>query len=365
MKRSKTAQIQLIVGLLSAVAFACSKDEDYNPSPRSDLEGVMVTVPAGVFVRGSAAGLDIENPMDDITISSAFQLSATEVTNKAFCDFLNRNSVGADGKMQTQRNGAQVVVGNSAAEREGKCPWGVEYANSRWQPVLGYEYYPVIYVTWFGADEYCRWAGGRLPTEAEWEWAAGYSGFKKQDNPAVDSTYRYAGFNAWGQLHNYAWYNENSGGRSRPVGTKKPNPLGLYDMLGNVNEWCDDWFGHTEYQRNRDSATAYAHRIAGDVSTSDPAYVAAMKAAPSFIDPKGADSAKVVYNKQNPPREGVVYTTGDYYPYTRGARKVFRGGSYVEVNTSGTEGTHRASYRGHMLPGVFWNSYGFRVAKDL
>jgi formylglycine-generating enzyme required for sulfatase activity len=363
MKSIRTIQIQVITGLLGIVIFACSKDEESNPSPRSDLEGVMVNVPAGVFVRGSVAGLSNENPTDDITITQAFQLSATEVTNKEFCKFLNENSVGADGQMQTQRNGPQVLVGNSATEREGKFPWGVEYVNNQWQPAPGYDYYPVIYVTWFGADEYCRWAGGRLPTEAEWEWAAGYSGLKKTTSPNVDSTYRYAGFNVWGSLGAYAWYNENSGGRSRPVGTKKPNPLGLYDMLGNVNEWCADWFGHLEYQRNRDSATMYAQRtVDSGVSSSDAAYIAAMKQSLSFVDPHGPDSANVVYNKANS-NPNRVYTTGDYYPYTRGSRRIFRGGSYVEVNTSGTEGTHRVSYRGHMLPNKFWNSYGFRVAK--
>lgn len=72
----------------------------------------------------------------------------------------------------------------------------------------------------------------RLPTEAEWEYAA--CGGK------ASKGYKFAGSN---QLYNVAWYNENSGGTTHPVGTRAPNELGLYDMSGNVFEWCQDWFG--------------------------------------------------------------------------------------------------------------------------
>jgi formylglycine-generating enzyme required for sulfatase activity len=354
------------LALLCVAIVGCSKEEDdANPTPRADLEGTFVSVPAGRFVRGSAAGLDIERPMDTIRITNPFQLSATEVTNQAFSAFLNEVGVGEDGKL----NGA-LYVSNSATERSGKFPWGVEYAGGRWQPVAGYEYYPAIYVSWYGANAYCKQAGGRLPTEAEWEWAAGYvgNGLKKQNNPTVDSTTRYTGFEVWGSLGEYAWYNENSRGRSRPVGTKRANPLGLYDMLGNANEWCADWFESDYYQKGSDSASMAARTaafIATDTTSGDAyntAYVAARATAKWLVDPTGADSANVIYNKQN--IGAGPFTTGDYYPFERGARKVFRGGSYVEVQTSGVQGTHRVSYRGHMMPTKTWNSYGFRVAKD-
>jgi formylglycine-generating enzyme required for sulfatase activity len=357
--------LQAIVLLCMAFA-GCSKDDEdeANPSPRSDLEGKFVAVPAGRFVRGSAAGLDIERPLDTISVTTAFQLSVTEVTNKAFSDFLNAVGVGEDGRL----NG-RLYVSNSTTEREGKYRWGVEYVGSAWQPVAGYDYYPAIYVSWYGANAYCKWAGGRLPTEAEWEWAAGWTGLKKRQAPAIDSTSRYAGFDVWGSLGSYAWYNENSKGHSRPVGTKQPNPLGLYDMLGNVNEWCADWFGHDYYQKSSDSSSRFARQEAAIVADTtagdayDAAYIAARATAKWLIDPKGPDSALVIYDKKNN-IASMQYTTGDYYPYRSGARKVFRGGSYVEVQTSGTEGTHRVSYRGHMQPAMTWNSYGFRMAKD-
>ncbi len=86
--------------------------------------------------------------------------------------------------------------------------------------------HPVVNVSWDDTVAYCKWAGDRLPTEAEWEYAA-------LAGSSVDP---------YGPLDEVAWYTENSNGTTHPVEQKKPNAWGLYDTLGNVWEWCDDYY---------------------------------------------------------------------------------------------------------------------------
>jgi formylglycine-generating enzyme required for sulfatase activity len=91
--------------------------------------------------------------------------------------------------------------------------------------------YPAVGFDWYEAKEYCQWCCGRLPTEAEWEFAAhgGTAG------------------PLYGPLDEIAWYDKNSGDIPRSLKTKKPNAFGLYDIIGNVWQWCEDWYDFNYY----------------------------------------------------------------------------------------------------------------------
>ncbi len=126
-------------------------------------------------------------------------------------------------------------------------------AQALWKTVMGEENNPSFFqgnkrpvetVSWEDAQTFLQklneltGKGYRLPTEAEWEYAA--RGGKKSRG------YKYAGGN---KLKEVGWYHENSHGETKAVGQKKPNELGLYDMSGNVYEWCQDWFGKSYYEQ--------------------------------------------------------------------------------------------------------------------
>ena len=120
-----------------------------------------------------------------------------------------------------------------------------EVTQSLWKAVMGYNpsYYkgddlPVENVSWDDVQTFINELNSktgrtfRLPTDAEWEYAA-RGGNKSRG-------YKYSGSNAIGDV---AWYDDNSGEKTHPVKTKKANELGIYDMTGNVWEWCEDWYG--------------------------------------------------------------------------------------------------------------------------
>ncbi len=193
----------------------------------------MIRVEGGTYQMGSddEQAYDNEKPVREVTVDD-FYMSKYEVTNQQFAAFLNAESVPEDGMYDTGDYGKQRLVAQGQ--------WGVVFKDGQWQAAEGYEQYPVIRVTWYGADAYCRWAGGRLPTEEEWEYASRggqksghftYSGSDQQDEVAV--------------------YRENSEG-PMATGQKQPNELGFCDMSGNVWEWCS-----TDYEPT-DSRTSSA-----------------------------------------------------------------------------------------------------------
>jgi len=234
----------------------------------------MVVIPGGAYSRGSNGGARDEMPRHTITLAG-FALDIHPVTNEQFVRFIQ-----AMGGEKDRNNNDIIRLRDSRIKRiSGKL--SIE---------SGYWKHPVVGVTWYGAMAYANWIGKRLPTEAEWEAAAGCGREHCLYPTGTDIERTQANFFS---------------ADTTSVMSYPPNPFGLYDMAGNVYEWCQDWYAYNYY----------------DASVLEP------------VNPMG-------------PPQGVY--------------RVLRGGCWKSLKED-----LRSSHRHRNNPGAVNGTYGFRCSADV
>lgn len=251
----------------------------YQPQPQEHKEinpllTEMTVVRGGTFYRGSANGGRDEMPRHAVSLSS-FAIDIHPVTNDQFVRFLE-----AMGGEKDHNNNDIIRLRESRIKRLG----------GKLNIESGYSRHPVVGVTWYGAVAYAKWVGKRLPTEAEWEVAA-EAGFEDCLYPT--------GKNIERTQANF-FSSDTTAVMSYPS-----NGYGLYDMAGNVYEWCQDWYDFHYY----------------DLSVQEP------------DNPKG-------------PHQGVY--------------RVLRGGCWKSLKED-----LRCAHRHRNNPGTMNGTYGFRCAADV
>lgn len=235
-------------------------DSEFSPSCLEKL----IPVEGGTFTMGNTRkGIESykdAKPAHEVTITYDFLMAKTEITNAEFLEFLNDAPISADGYFNNRKI-CDVSWNGFRYDRELDA---FKLGNALEKEA------PAVNVTWWGAIEFCDWLsrkrglqpaygkngelisksgierydltlveGFRIPTEAEWEYAA-----KGGQNSQKD--YIFSGSDA---IDEVAWYWKNSSNTIHTITQKKPNALGLYDMSGNAREWCYDAWDPKFYQK--------------------------------------------------------------------------------------------------------------------
>ncbi|MCB1813027.1 MAG: SUMF1/EgtB/PvdO family nonheme iron enzyme, partial [Candidatus Competibacteraceae bacterium] len=184
----------------------------------------LVYLPGGRFNMGDSQGIggDDEKPVHEVTLD-AFALGCTPVTVGDYLRFVEATDQHAPEWLE---EGSQYHIDTGTDDHYSKA--GVSRENLD---------HPIVGVSWDDAQAYCDWLSEQtgeqytLPTEAEWEYAC---------RSGSEAAYCFGDDES--ELADYAWYGENSQNKTQPIGTRKANAWGLYDMHGNVWEWVYDWY---------------------------------------------------------------------------------------------------------------------------
>jgi formylglycine-generating enzyme len=317
------------------------------PSASQRFSAGMVKIPGGTFMMGAnnnQASPD-EYPRHKVSVSG-FWMDETEVTNRQFTAFVEATGyvTTAELKPDWQELKKDLPPGTPKPDESMLVPASMVFIQAdrpvnlndygqwwEWRPGADWRHphgkgsdlkdmddFPVVHISWFDAMAYCKWAGKRLPTEAEWEWASRggladniYPWGNEGVNAGKPKT------NSWEGSFPYLNTKQDGYLYAAPVKSYLPNGYGLYDMAGNVWEWCSDWYRADYYETVNTSAGI-----------------------------------------SNPPGPADSYDPDE--PYAR--KKSIRGGSFL-CNDSYCSG-YRAARRMKTTPDSGMEHLGFRCVKD-
>jgi formylglycine-generating enzyme required for sulfatase activity len=307
----------------------------------------MVLIPAGEFEMGASdeEGRQDEYPQHKVKLD-AFWMDATEVTNAQFKKFVDATGYISTAEIRpdweeikkqlpagTAKPHDSELVASSLVFVAPTQQVGLNNPAEWWRwtkaadwkhpqgpssNLIGKENHPVVHISWDDAMAYCKWAGKRLPTEAEWEWAA-RAGLKDNKYPwgNEDPEMGECKTNTWQGTFPISNSNKDAFYNSAPVRSFPSNAYGLFDMAGNVWEWCADWYRADQYQLVKNQV---------------------------LVNPKGPSAS---YD----PMEPSV------------PKRVVRGGSFL-CNASYCKG-YRVSSRMSTSPDTGLEHTGFRCVKDI
>ncbi|MGW6201314.1 formylglycine-generating enzyme family protein [Kribbella sp. NPDC055110] len=230
------------------------------PTARGDHGIEQVVLGGGSFAMGNSNGdenaADGETPVHEVEVAP-FSIDATSVTNADFARFADATGYRTEAETFGYSAVFHLALAAEPDEVMGPAsgtPWWVGVRRADWRhpggsrsDLNGLDNHPVVHVSWNDTVAYCKWSGRRLPTEAEWEYAA-RGGLERARYPWGDELTDEWRCNIWQGDFPRTNTEEDGYLTTAPVRTFQPNGFGLWQMVGNVWEWCADWFGPRYYK---------------------------------------------------------------------------------------------------------------------